>query len=241
MLSFVVPCYNEENRILNTITQIEESCEKLIIKEYKILIVDDCSSDNSRKVIENEIKNKSYLKYYKNEKNLGFGGAVKTGLSLLDDEYLMWLPGDDAHPSSQIIKILEVFLRNKDKNFDIVSTHYSSKSKRNFFREFFTKSYTPILNFLFGLKIPYYNGLSIIKKNSLNKIEIKTNAHCWQVELWVKLSNLKNFNFMFIETEVYDPNRKAAAFKLLNSIKVIYNIIRLALISFKNRFLNSFN
>ena len=85
MLSFVVPCYNEENRILNTITQIEESCEKLIIKEYKILIVDDCSSDNSRKVIENEIKNKSYLKYYKNEKNLGFGGAVKTGLSLLDD------------------------------------------------------------------------------------------------------------------------------------------------------------
>ena len=134
MLSFVVPCYNEEKRILNTITQIEESCEKLTIKEYKILIVDDFSSDNSRKVIEDEIKNKSYLKYYKNEKNLGFG-AVKTGLSLLDDEYLMWLPGDDAHPSSQIIKILS-FLRNKDKNFDIVSTYYSSKSKKTFLESF---------------------------------------------------------------------------------------------------------
>ena len=77
MLSFVVPCYNEEKRILNTITQIEESVKKLTIKEYKILIVDDFSSDNSRKVIEDEIKNKSYLKYYKNEKNLGFGVRLK--------------------------------------------------------------------------------------------------------------------------------------------------------------------
>ena len=40
MLSFVVPCYNEEERILNTIKQIEEACEKLKIKDYKILIVD---------------------------------------------------------------------------------------------------------------------------------------------------------------------------------------------------------
>ena len=240
MLSFVVPCYNEEKRILNTITQIEEACEKLIIKDYKILIVDDCSSDNSREVIENEIKNKSYLKYCKNEKNLGFGGAVKTGLNLLDDDYLMWLPGDDAHPASQIIKILEIFIKNKNKNFDIVSTFYSRKSKRNYFRELFTKSYTPLLNFLFGLKIPYYNGLSIIKKTSINKISIKTNSHCWQVELWVKLSNLKNFNFMFIETEVFDPSRKAAAFKFANSIKVIYNIQRLFLISIKNKIFKFF-
>ncbi len=236
MLSFVVPCYNEENRILNTITQIENSCEVLLIKNFKILVVDDCSSDNSANIIGEEIKKKSYLKYHKNEKNLGFGGAVKTGLNLLQDDYLMWLPGDDAHPSSQIIRILEVFLINKNKNFDIVSTHYSSKSKRNFFREFFTKTYTPFLNFLFGLNVPYYNGLSIINKKSLNQIEIKTNAHCWQVELWVKLSNLKNFKFMFIETEVFDPNRKAAAFKFINSIKVIYNIIRLTVISIKNRF-----
>ncbi len=240
MLSFVVPCYNEEKRILNTIQQIEESCKKLIIKNYKVLIVDDCSSDNSKVVIENEIKKKSYLKYFKNEKNLGFGGAVKTGLNLLNDDYLMWLPGDDAHPGSQIVKILEVFLKNKDKNIDIISTFYSSKSKRNFFREFFTKLYTPLLNFLFGLKIPYYNGLSIIKKTSLNKISIKTNSHCWQVELWVKLSNLNNFNFMFIETEVFDPNRKAAAFKFVNSIKVVYNIQRLFLISLKNRILKFF-
>ncbi len=236
MLSFVVPCYNEQSRIINTVKQIENSCESLLIKNFKILIIDDCSSDNSAKIIEEEIKNRSYLRYHKNKKNLGFGGAVKTGLNLLEDDYLMWLPGDDAHPSSQIIKILEVFLKNKEKNYDIVSTHYSSKSKRNFFREFFTKSYTPLLNFLFGLKIPYYNGLSIIKKKSLSQIEIKTNAHCWQVELWVKLSNLKDFKFMFIETEVFDPNRKAAAFKFLNSIKVIYNIFRLTFISFKNRF-----
>ena len=56
MLSFVVPCYNEENRILNTITQIENSCEVLLIKNFKILVVDDCSSDNSANIIGEEIK-----------------------------------------------------------------------------------------------------------------------------------------------------------------------------------------
>ncbi len=226
MISFIVPCFNEENRIVQTISEIDKACSKVKIDDHKIYIVDDCSVDNSEQVIKNEIKLKSHIIYHRNIKNMGFGGAAKIGLYAHNDSYLMWLPGDNAHPASELVKILEKFTSRKVE-YDIISTFYGKNSHRNFFRKFFTNSYTPLLNFIFGLKIPYYNGLSIIKKSVLDQIKIKTNAHCWQVELWVKASNKKNFQYLFVETQVIDPSKNAAAFKFINSIKVIYNIIRL--------------
>mgnify|MGYP001313037751 CR=1 FL=1 len=234
MISFVIVSYNEERNILFTFKEILKTIKKFNFKKYEIIFINDCSTDSTKDIILDIKKKNKNIKIINNKKNLGFGGSVKKGLNYAKYKYIFWVPGDNAHKSSQINKIIKMGV---SENMDITSTYYTNKSQRSNFRKFFTSSYTPFLNFIFNIKIPYYNGIFLIKKNIIKKIEIYTNSHSWQVELWVKAKFLKNFKYSFVETIVKDPKEGATAFKFKNSIKVVINIFRLIII---NIYLNFF-
>lgn len=68
-LTVAIPSYNSEKTIMHCI----ESCRNLKLNEneFEILVVDNCSTDNSLKIIE-KLKNKfKNLKLIKNDKNIG--------------------------------------------------------------------------------------------------------------------------------------------------------------------------
>jgi|LakMenEpi03Aug12_release.lakeMendotaPanAssembly.Ray.scaffolds.fasta_scaffold581313_1 glycosyltransferase involved in cell wall biosynthesis len=228
-ISFVIPAYNESKRILSTVQQIVKVIEDLNLENSEIIIIDDNSADTTPDEIEN-IK-KKYLDIiilsHRNKKNLGFGGAIKKGLKLATKEKVLWLPGDNSHSSNEIKKILN----ERSNKYNIISTYYINTENRAFIRRLFTGLYTPVLNFLFGLDLPYYNGLSLIEKKIISAINIQTNSHSWQVELWVKSRHIKNFNYKFVPTILQDRIIGATAFKLNNSVKVFYNIIRLIFVN----------
>ena len=93
--------------------------------------------------------------------------------------------------------------------------------------------YTPFLNFIFGLNLPYYNGLSIYKRSILNEIDISTNSFTWQIEVLFKLFKTKNINYVIIPTKLDDRiEGESKAFNIKNSIYVIYSIGRLFLLKF---------
>jgi glycosyltransferase involved in cell wall biosynthesis len=235
MISFIVPSYNEEKRIHLTLKQILKSIKTTQLKNCEIIVIDDFSTDKTYKILKNIKKNKKFkiLKIIKNQSNLGFGGSVKIGFKKASKPYIMMLPGDNAHKSKEISKMINFLKINK---IDMVSTYYLNSKDRNFFRNIFTKSYTPLLNFIFGLKLKYYNGLSIIKRDKLKKINIETDAHCWQVELWVKLKNLKCFTYEFVPTYLTETKDKTKVFNLNNSLKVINTIIKLIIYNFSLKF-----
>ena len=52
VLSIVIPCYNEENSIISLVNKVLESP----IKNKEIIIVDDCSTDGTKKVLEKNVK-----------------------------------------------------------------------------------------------------------------------------------------------------------------------------------------
>jgi glycosyltransferase involved in cell wall biosynthesis len=226
MISFVIPAYNESKNIKQTVEQIVNSCISLNINEFEILIIDDNSDDDTENTFYQvaNIYPKVNLIYHKNNINLGFGGSVIRGLKLAKHRKVLWLPGDNSHSSSEINKVLI-----EKEEHDIVSTYYTNAHERTAGRRIFTKFYTPFLNMIYGLNVPYYNGFSLINKRIINQINIKTKSHCWQVELWVKAKHIKNFNFIFVPTVLQDRVNSPNAFKLKNSIKVIYAIFRLFL------------
>ena len=97
----------------------------------------------------------------------------------------------------------------------------------------FTKLYTPFLNLIFGLNLPYYNGLGIYKRSILKDINIYTNSFTWQIEVLLKLFKTKNINYILVPTKLDERiGGKSKAFNLKNSILVTYSIIRLFLLKF---------
>ena len=75
--------------------------------------------------------------------------------------------------------------------------------------------------------MPYYNGITIIKSKLLKNIIISTDSHNFAVEIWVKLNLFFNFTYKIIPTKLTDRKEGATAFKFKNSLKVLFNVIRL--------------
>tara|TARA_B100001287_G_scaffold273053_1_gene275802 strand:+ start:1006 stop:1704 length:699 start_codon:yes stop_codon:yes gene_type:complete len=230
MITFIVCAFNEEKNILNTINEIENACNKNSISEYEIICIDDGSIDNTYSILNN--LNSSNIRIIKNIKNLGYGASVKVGAKEANKEYITWIPGDNSHPASEISKLLVLL-----KKYDIISTFYSNSHERDSFRRLFTSFYTPILNFVFQKKLPYYNGVTMIKKKIFLDCNIQTNSHAFSLEMWINIFLSNKYSFIFIPTILTDRIEGASAFRLSNSVKVLYATFRLIFFYLRKKYL----
>lgn len=130
-LAIIIPCYNEEANI----KKIVDECQLLKLPNIEIetLVVNDCSTDNSLKILKEEGINHLNLPV-----NLGIGGAVQTGFKYAfrnNFDLAVQLDGDGQHPPHEIPKLLQSIL---DHDLDIVigsrfiekKGFQSSKSRR---------------------------------------------------------------------------------------------------------------
>lgn len=93
LVSFVVTSYNYEKYILKTL----ESIKKQSYKNFEILVVDDCSSDNSCKVVEKFIEENQDLKItlFVQNKNQGQMSAMMKGLKEAQGQFVSFIDSDD--------------------------------------------------------------------------------------------------------------------------------------------------
>ncbi|MDO5124604.1 MAG: glycosyltransferase family 2 protein [Eubacteriales bacterium] len=117
LVSIVLPVYNGEEFL-------RESLDSIIDQTYKnweLLILDDCSTDNTP-VIANEYATKDdRIKYIRNEKNLKLPGNLNKGFSLAKGEYLTWTSDDNKYRPIAIEKMLGELKRNSS---DLVYASY---------------------------------------------------------------------------------------------------------------------
>lgn len=85
-LSVVIPNYNGQDLLKKNLPKVIES-----VGDAEIIIVDDCSSDNSLNILRNF---ESKLKVIVNEKNLGFSSTVNRGVKAVKGEIVILLNTD---------------------------------------------------------------------------------------------------------------------------------------------------
>ena len=73
-LSVIIPCYNEEANILSLVKKVREAAE-----DAEIIIVDDCSTDQTREILERDVRPLADQILY-HEVNQGKGAALRTGI-----------------------------------------------------------------------------------------------------------------------------------------------------------------
>lgn len=97
-LSVVVPCYNEEKTIRTILERICQSPTPI----HQIIVVDDCSSDNSRSILE-ELKTSfdGPLTVLYHERNRGKGAALRTGFAAATGEVVVVQDADLEYDPSE--------------------------------------------------------------------------------------------------------------------------------------------
>ena len=103
----IIPAYNESASIKKTIEEIKEKAP-----DFDYVIINDCSTDNTKKICEENHYNVINLPI-----NLGIGGAVQTGYRYGYNEgydYAVQVDGDCQHNPEYLEKMVEHMIENKD-------------------------------------------------------------------------------------------------------------------------------
>lgn len=89
-VSVIVPIYNVEKYLAKCLNSLINQT----LKEIEIICVNDGSTDNSLKILENFEKNDSRIKVV-SQQNMGLSGARNTGLNIATGEYIGFVDSDD--------------------------------------------------------------------------------------------------------------------------------------------------
>ena len=152
-LSIYVPCFNEENNIVNTLNKIKEAIQHI---SYEVLVVDDASKDKTIEVVEKFKKDNSdiNIKIFRNENNRGIGFNYRATAHRALGKYYMMITGDAPEISGDIKKVV-----NNIGKADIILTYIIDK--RGIFRRTLSIIYSFIINLITLNNIKYYNGPNI--------------------------------------------------------------------------------
>ena len=117
LISIITPNYNDECYLVQTI----ESVLAQTYTNWEMLIVDDCSSDNSYDIALEYAKKDSRIRVYRMDQNSGAAICRNKAIELSQGDYLAFLDSDDLWLPEKLEKQLQFMIEN---NCDFSFTEY---------------------------------------------------------------------------------------------------------------------
>jgi len=126
-ISFVIPCYRSEKTLPAVIDEINTTMEK-IGHEYEIILVNDCSPDNTFEVIRNLVNEQENIIGIDLAKNFGQHCALMAGMKNTDGDVVVCLDDDGQTPADEVGKLLDKL----EEGYDVCYASYGKKQHSGF-------------------------------------------------------------------------------------------------------------
>jgi glycosyltransferase involved in cell wall biosynthesis len=190
ILSIIIPAYNEEKTIIKVLEKIKNNSPNLF--KYEVIVIDDGSTDGSKKLLEN---NKNlYNKLLINDTNKGKGFSVKRGILSSSGTHIIFQDADFEYDPSDFKKFEKIFA---DFNADgIIGSRfvYSNYTRsHNILNKFGNKLITLIFNLLYNTTFTdIYSCYFAFKKNLLDGQSLRTEGFEQHAEILCKVMKKGN-------------------------------------------------
>lgn len=131
-LSVVIPCYNESENIPLILERFSDVIRR---DDVEVVLVDNGSTDDSSKVLQELLPNYTFARTIRVEKNQGYGYGILQGLKACDSKFIGWTHADMQTDPADLIKALEIIEENNDDERIFVK---GNRKGRSLFDQFFT-------------------------------------------------------------------------------------------------------
>ena len=187
-ISIIIPCFNEENTIEKIVNKIQD----LKNLDLEIILVDDNSTDGSKNIIETKIKNR-VNKVIFNDRNYGKGYSIRKGIEVATGDITIIQDADLEYDPADYSKLILPF-QNFKADVVLGSRFKGSQPKKIIYytHQVANKILTMICNILTNRNFSdIETGYKLIRRSTLNEINISRNDFGIEIELIMKLANLK--------------------------------------------------
>ena len=191
-ISIVIPVYNGALSIDRLVDELITRISPVF--NIEIVLVNDCSPDNSEEVcIGITKKHPEFVSFYSLAMNVGEHNTVMAGLNKATGDFAVIIDDDFQNPVSEVIKLIDFMINS---NYDVVYTFYEEK-KHSIFRnlgsqfndkvanvmlkkpkDLYLSSFKIINRFLinevikYDLPYPYLDGLILRRTSNIGKIKV---------------------------------------------------------------------
>lgn len=217
----IIPCYNEEDAILDTIQSLRSSLQ--YIEPYELIVVDDGSDDRSAEILRSAAEKDPDLHIITHIRNRGYGAALKTGIRRASSDFIVITDADGTYPNKRIGELFE-----RAKNADMVvgartANDVTYPITRKISKIFLQK----YASWLAGQKIPDMNsGLRVFHRSVAERfLNILPDGFSFTTTITLAMLR-NNYEVEFIPIEYYPRIGKSKIRPIKDTLRFIELILR---------------
>lgn len=182
-LSIIIPAYNEEANISDTLKDIARYLKEKDY-EYEVIVVDDGSTDKTIDIA-NSLKNLLHMFIVSGDgRNHGKGHAVKKGVLSAKGDFILFMDADNATRIDQFDKLMAAAL--KGNNAVLASRRIPGaevKSHQPWYRIILGNIYILLSRIILDVSVPDYNcGFKLYTKDTARFLFSKLNRNDWSFD-----------------------------------------------------------
>jgi glycosyltransferase involved in cell wall biosynthesis len=194
-LSVVIPLLDEEESLPELVAEIE----KVMFENsysYEIILIDDGSTDNSWKVVEELSEKNSRIRGIKFQRIYGKSAALNEGFRAAEGDIIITMDADLQDNPNEIPELRRMVLQD---GFDIVSGWKKKRFDNTFSKNIPSKLFNAATRRASGIYLHDFNcGLKAYKKKVVKSIEVYGEMHRY-IPLLAKWAGFKKFGEKVVE------------------------------------------
>ncbi len=217
--SVLIPCYNEERAIKQTIEQIKAVMNSLK-ESYEIIIINDCSKDKTAHILSTI----TGIKVIANEQNSGYGASLKRGLKHAQGEWIIITDADGTYPIADIPKLVH----DKERYDMIVGARTGNDVTVPLMRRPAKWMLGKVANFLTGKYIPDINsGLRVFKKDlAMGYYHLYPNGFSFTTTITMAaLTNEYSVKYIPINYYKRKGSSTVSPFDFFNFLRIMFRLV----------------
>lgn len=222
-ISAIIPMYNEEDNVINTLSQMNTTMKKY--ENYEIIAVDDGSKDNTLQLAGKFAEENTNIRVLRHKVNMGMGRALRTGFEHADGDIIVTVDADLSYSADQIPKLADELINDETVDIAVGSPYMEGGKVKNVpaFRLFISKCANKFVGFSLSENLSTVTAvLRAYRKEVLDSLELESNGTDINLEILSKAGATK---FRIKEIPATLEGRKLGSSKLKFRAKTISHVL----------------